>query len=110
MEREMSLNELFNDDLLSIVNIAFKELCKKDKDFVKMRTEKCELVTNNKNLDTVCYEKQVIPLNPDDVKDLIKWIEYRDELELKYEKQMLYIGIRVAYMLFNNAGLLKNKV
>ena len=110
MEREMSLNELFDDDILTITTIAFKELCKNDKDFVKMRTEKCELSTKNKNINAVCYDKEVIPLNTEDVKDQIKWIEYRDELELKYEKQMLYIGIRVAYMMFNNAGLLKTKL
>ena len=110
MEREMSLTELFEDDILTITTIAFKELCKNDKDFVKMRAEKCELATKNKNINTVCYEKEVIPLNTEDVKDLVKWIEYRDELELKYEKQMLYIGIRVAYMMFKNSGLLKEKI
>ena len=110
MERENSLNELFDDDLLEIINIGFKELCKNDKDFVKMRAEKCELATKNKNIDTVCYEKQVIPLNTEDVKDLVKWIKYRDELEVKYEKQMIYMGIRIAYMMFNNAGLIKTEL
>ena len=110
MEKEMSLTELLDDDLLTIINIAFKELCVNDKDFLKMRTEKCKLVTNNKNIDMVCDEKKVIPLNAEDVKDLIKWIKYKDELELKYRKQMIFMGIKVAYIIFKNSGLLNNEI
>lgn len=110
MEREMSLNELFNDDLLSIIDIGFRELCKNDKDFLNLHNQRKNIVTNNKNIDAVCYEKEVIPLNAEDVKDLIKWLDYKDELDLKYEKKMIYMGIRIAYMMFNNAGLLKTEL
>ncbi len=109
MDIDEKLSELFNEEFFNVLNIICGELNKKDSNYVRVINKSIDILDQNKRLMLVCDRKKAVPLSKNDVKSLIKYMEYDEEENLIYQRSLLYTGFRIAYMIFNNAGMLKSK-
>ena len=104
---EEQLKEMFNEDFFTILNIICEQLNRKDGEYKKAINKCIDILDENKRVRLVCDMKKPVPLSKNDVKLLIKYMDAEEEENLAYQKGLLYMGFKIAYMIFDNAGMLK---
>ncbi len=101
------IKEIFNENFFNILNIICGQLNRKDGEYKKAINKCIDILDSNKRVRLVCDMKKAVPLSKNDVKLLIKYMDAEEEENLAYQQGLLYIGFRIAYMIFDNAGMLK---
>ena len=107
MSVEEQLNEIFDEDFFSVLNIICGQLNKKDGEYRKAIDKCIEILDKNKRVRLVCDMRKPVPLSKNDVKLLIKYMDAEEEENLAYQKDLLCMGFRIAYMVFDKAGMLR---
>ena len=107
MDVDMKFEELFDDDFFNALNIACEELSKKGSRYTKAINRCISILNENKRVRIVCDQKKAIPLSKNDVKILIEYMDAENEENLAYQKTLLCIGFRAAYLIFKKTGMLK---
>lgn len=108
MNNEDKLEEILKEDLCSIYNYIYGELHNTNGEFIRLRNELCDFLNKNPKINDVCYEGIIKSLDKKDVKALMKWLKYKEKEYSIYEEQLLYTGIRIAYMIFKKSNILKD--
>ncbi len=104
------LNELLEENFWEIANIATNELYETNSEFIELQEKVLKVDHRNRNISYVCNEFQPKSLDKRDVEDIIEYLKYKSEEEIIYQKKMLLMGIRIAYIMINKIGLLKDEL
>ena len=80
-----------------------------DEKFRKIRNNINNILEEYPKVNDVCLEGNNLVLDEDEISALIKYLKYKREESKLYEEKLLYTGVRLAYIIFKKADILKEE-
>lgn len=106
-ENQKEIEKILNDNFYLLLDVICHELSNNSNEFIELRQNICDMVEKNKNVNDVCGNNIVKPLSSDDVRDLMQYLELKQEETIIYERQLLLMGMKVTFLLLQKMDLLK---
>ena len=108
MDLDNELKELLDRDFYNIYDIVYEKLCDDEK-FCKIRNNINKILDKYPKVNDVCLEEKNYILDESEIDGLIKYLKYKKEENELYEEKLLYTGVRLAYIIFKKADMLKEE-
>ena len=90
----------------SIIDEMYNDLIHNDKKYIYNYNKLCDILENNPNLAKIIEYREPVSLSDDDVKALIDYFNCLDNIRIKENKKIFYIGGRHTYLFMKNANLI----
>ena len=108
MDLDDKLKELLDRDFYNIYDIVYEKLCDDEK-FCKIRNNINKILDKYPKVNDVCLEEKNYILDESEIDGLIRYLKYKKEENELYEEKLLYTGVRLAYIIFRKADMLKDE-
>ncbi len=108
MDIDNKLKELLDSDFYNIYDIVYEKLCSK-KEFKTLRNNINKILEEYPKVSDVCLDERNSILSESEINALIRYLKYKREENELYEEQLLYIGVKLAYIIFKRADMLKDE-
>ena len=108
MDLDKELKELLDRDFYNIYDIVYEKLCDDEK-FCKIRNNINKILDEYPKVNDVCLEGKNTILSESEIDALVRYLNYKREENELYEEKLLYTGVRLAYIIFRKADMLKEK-
>ena len=108
MNLDKELKELLDRDFYNIYDIVYEKLCDDEK-FCKIRNNINKILDEYPKVNDVCLEGKSSILSEEEIDALVRYLNYKKEENELYEEKLLYTGVRLAYIIFKKADMLKEK-
>ncbi len=107
MNIEEKIKELLEEDFYKITDIVFKDLYDNNKEFIKLRNNINKLLDKYPHISSIYNKDLTYKFSKEEINALKKYLKYKKREEEIYQEQLLYTGVRVAYIVFKKAGMIK---
>ena len=108
MDIDEKLKKLVERDFYNIYDIVYEKLCS-NKEFKKIRNDIHKVLKDYPKVSDVCLEGKSINLSKTETRALIKYLKCKREENELYDEQLLYMGVKLAYIIFKKADMLKEE-
>ena len=95
--------------LEEIIDNELVRLRKNNKNYQKLIAERIELKEKNQKLLQLIENNTLCELTKADSKDFLKYLTLLEEICRMEKKEIFFLGMKEAYYLFNEMGLLKER-
>ncbi len=108
MNLDEKLEELLDRDFYNIYDIVYEKLCRDEK-FLEIRNNINKILEEYPSISDVCLEGKNTIFDESEIDALVRYLNYKREENELYEEKLLYTGVRLAYIIFKKADMLKEK-
>lgn len=102
------LIDLCENCLIDYFAKALIELETKDKEYKSLIRKQENILDKYSNLRDVLEDNKVIGLNKQEIKYLIRYLDYKCQSDLIEQREIFYKGLNVSYEIFRKIGIIKD--
>lgn len=102
------LIDLCENCLIDYFSKTLIELEAKDKEYKFLLKKQENILDKYSNLRDVLEDKKVIGLNKQEIRYLIRYLDYKCQSDLIEQREIFYKGLSVAYEIFRKIGIIKD--